>query len=55
MPSVDKEGERKLWLTILDHGLGIAPGLAFYCCERGWFRIIFSSPVEVITVGKIIG
>ncbi|EDV21831.1 1-aminocyclopropane-1-carboxylate synthase-like protein 1 [Trichoplax sp. H2] len=50
MPSVDLEGERKLWLSILENGVGTAPGYAFYCCERGWYRIIFALPVADVTL-----
>nr|XP_006819586.1 PREDICTED: 1-aminocyclopropane-1-carboxylate synthase-like protein 1-like [Saccoglossus kowalevskii] len=36
------DGEMELFYEILDNKVYVAPGQDFFCCQPGWFRIIFS-------------
>uniref|UniRef100_A0A8C0BMV2 Aminotransferase class I/classII large domain-containing protein n=1 Tax=Buteo japonicus TaxID=224669 RepID=A0A8C0BMV2_9AVES len=42
------EAELELWQKLLDKKLLISPGKAFYCCEPGWFRLVFSNSADTI-------
>jgi aspartate/methionine/tyrosine aminotransferase len=48
MPSLTESDEMKLFYRFIDGGIYLAPSLAFYSDERGWFRIIFSRPIDEI-------
>ena len=41
-----------LFYRFIAGGIYLAPSLAFYSDERGWFRIIFSRPIDEIKLGK---
>ncbi|XP_038065455.1 1-aminocyclopropane-1-carboxylate synthase-like protein 1 isoform X2 [Patiria miniata] len=48
LPSLTKEDEMALFYRFIDDGVYIAPSLAFFADERGWFRIIFSRPFNEV-------
>ncbi|XP_022106369.1 1-aminocyclopropane-1-carboxylate synthase-like protein 1 [Acanthaster planci] len=48
MPSLTAESEMALFYRFIKDGIYIAPSLAFYSDERGWFRIIFTRPLDEI-------
>ncbi|XP_038065085.1 1-aminocyclopropane-1-carboxylate synthase-like protein 1 isoform X2 [Patiria miniata] len=50
MPSLTKEDEMALFYRFINDGVYIAPSLAFFADERGWFRIIFSRPFDEVKI-----
>ncbi|XP_072365607.1 1-aminocyclopropane-1-carboxylate synthase-like protein 1 isoform X2 [Scyliorhinus torazame] len=42
------EAEMELWWKLIDGKLYISPGIAFDCCEPGWFRLVFSDSADRI-------
>lgn len=45
--------EDRVWKELLKSNVVVNPGVGFLCCEPGWFRIVFSSPPELLEIGKI--
>uniref|UniRef100_UPI00398E9F17 1-aminocyclopropane-1-carboxylate synthase-like protein 1 n=1 Tax=Pristiophorus japonicus TaxID=55135 RepID=UPI00398E9F17 len=45
------ESEMELWWKLIDGKLYISPGVAFDCCEPGWFRLVFSDSANRIQLG----
>ncbi|XP_038653101.1 1-aminocyclopropane-1-carboxylate synthase-like protein 1 isoform X2 [Scyliorhinus canicula] len=45
------EAEMELWWKLIDGKLYISPGIAFDCCEPGWFRLVFSDSADRIRLG----
>uniref|UniRef100_A0A4W3JJJ9 1-aminocyclopropane-1-carboxylate synthase-like protein 1 n=1 Tax=Callorhinchus milii TaxID=7868 RepID=A0A4W3JJJ9_CALMI len=45
------EAEMELWWKFIAEKLYISPGGAFYCCEPGWFRLVFSDSADKIHLG----
>ena len=46
------QDEVDMYTECLVAGLYVSPGSAFFTAERGWFRIIFSIPLEDLKVGR---
>uniref|UniRef100_A0A4W3JHJ7 1-aminocyclopropane-1-carboxylate synthase-like protein 1 n=1 Tax=Callorhinchus milii TaxID=7868 RepID=A0A4W3JHJ7_CALMI len=47
------EEEIKLWRQLLENKVLISNGKEFFCCEPGWFRIVFSDKTYRIQLGEI--
>ncbi|XP_032904227.1 1-aminocyclopropane-1-carboxylate synthase-like protein 1 [Amblyraja radiata] len=45
------EAEIDLWWKLIHGKLYINPGIAFGCCEPGWFRLVFSDVADRINLG----
>ncbi|XP_042197274.1 1-aminocyclopropane-1-carboxylate synthase-like protein 1 isoform X2 [Callorhinchus milii] len=45
------EEEIKLWRQLLENKVLISNGKEFFCCEPGWFRIVFSDKTYRIQLG----
>lgn len=45
-----REGEIAFCQKLLGEGLFINPGCDFHCTDPGWFRIIFSKPIDTLKV-----
>ncbi|XP_070553625.1 probable inactive 1-aminocyclopropane-1-carboxylate synthase-like protein 2 isoform X2 [Ptychodera flava] len=41
------EAELEVFYELIDTGVYIAPGQAYYCKEPGWFRIVFALPRDI--------
>ena len=46
-----EEKDKEMFFKLLENGVYVAPGFAFYSDEPGWFRIIFSLHCDELTLG----
>ena len=49
-----EQEEMDMYHRCLDAGVYVNPGSTFYTAEPGWFRIIFSIPLENLRIGRYI-
>ena len=45
------EQEKDLWIRLIERGVYLAPGAAFHFDKVGWFRIVFTLPLETVLLG----